>query len=81
MSRPDPFDLFREWFDMAQRTDLPEPAAATLATVGADGAFRVPDVPAGAYTVRLWSKRWLPFAQPIAVTATGDVAVTIAAGR
>lgn len=37
MSRPDPFDLFREWFDMAQRTDLPEPAAATLATVGADG--------------------------------------------
>lgn len=37
MSHPDPFDLFREWFDMAQRTDLPEPSAAALATVGADG--------------------------------------------
>lgn len=37
MSHPDPFDLFREWLDMAQRTDLPEPSAAALATVGADG--------------------------------------------
>lgn len=37
MSQPDPFDLFREWFDMAQRTDLPEPSAAALATVGPDG--------------------------------------------
>jgi pyridoxamine 5'-phosphate oxidase len=37
MSHPDPFDLFREWFDMAQRTDLPEPSAASLATVSPDG--------------------------------------------
>jgi pyridoxamine 5'-phosphate oxidase len=37
VSHPDPFDLFREWFDMAQRTDLPEPGAAALATVGPDG--------------------------------------------
>lgn len=37
MSHPDPFDLFREWFDMAQRTDLPEPSAAALATVDPDG--------------------------------------------
>jgi pyridoxamine 5'-phosphate oxidase len=37
MTAIDPFHLFREWFDRAQRTDLPEPSAATLATVDTDG--------------------------------------------
>ena len=37
MTAADPFRLFAEWFDRAQGTDLPEPSAATLATVGADG--------------------------------------------
>ena len=37
MTTIDPFRLFGEWFERAQRTDLPEPSAATLATVGADG--------------------------------------------
>ncbi len=37
MRNTDPISLFREWFDMAQRTDLPEPSAATLATVDRDG--------------------------------------------
>lgn len=34
----EPFGLFREWFDLAQkRKDQPNPNAMTLATVGADG--------------------------------------------
>ncbi len=37
MKNGDPIALFREWFDMAQRTDLPEPSAAVLATVDAGG--------------------------------------------
>lgn len=37
MRSQDPISLFREWFDMAQRTDLPEPSAAALATVDSDG--------------------------------------------
>jgi pyridoxamine 5'-phosphate oxidase len=38
MTHVDPFRLFHEWYERAQRTDLPEPSAATLATVGPDGA-------------------------------------------
>ncbi|MGH7680929.1 MAG: pyridoxamine 5'-phosphate oxidase [Candidatus Eiseniibacteriota bacterium] len=33
----DPLALFREWFEAAAKTDLPEPSAVALATVGADG--------------------------------------------
>jgi pyridoxamine 5'-phosphate oxidase len=38
VTAPDPFALFQEWYVAAQRTDLPEPSAAALATVGADGS-------------------------------------------
>lgn len=34
---PSPFDFFRKWFDQALSSDLPEPNAMTLATVGPDG--------------------------------------------
>jgi pyridoxamine 5'-phosphate oxidase len=37
MTAVDPIRLFAEWYGRAQETDLPEPSAATLATVGADG--------------------------------------------
>lgn len=37
MNRPDPLALFQDWYRSAQRTEWPEPSAATLATVGADG--------------------------------------------
>lgn len=36
-SRLDPLALFREWFDAAGKTALPEPAAVALATVGTGG--------------------------------------------
>ncbi len=35
--QPDPFALFREWFDAAHHVGLPEPTAAALSTVGSDG--------------------------------------------
>ena len=34
---PDPFRQFERWFDEAMKSQLPEPNAMTLATVGADG--------------------------------------------
>ena len=37
MSQTDPFERFRDVFDMACATDMVDPNAMTLATVGADG--------------------------------------------
>ncbi|MGE5177127.1 MAG: pyridoxamine 5'-phosphate oxidase [Hyphomicrobiales bacterium] len=37
-STRDPFALFDEWFEEAHHVGLPEPSAAALATVDADGA-------------------------------------------
>ncbi len=34
--KPDPFAQFAEWFDVACHSDVPEPNAMSLATVGAD---------------------------------------------
>ena len=34
---PDPLTQFRKWFDDAQRAELPEPTAMTLATATSDG--------------------------------------------
>jgi pyridoxamine 5'-phosphate oxidase len=34
---PDPIGLFREWADLAARSELPEPDAAALATVDSEG--------------------------------------------
>ena len=34
---PDPLDQFRKWFDDAERAELPEPTAMTLATATPDG--------------------------------------------
>lgn len=37
MTAVDPIRLFADWYGRAQQTGLPEPSAATLATVDADG--------------------------------------------
>ena len=52
-----------------------------FSTVGEDGRYRIPDVPEGPYTLKVWHKRWLPFAQTIDLPATGSVTADIAAGR
>lgn len=33
----DPIEAFKRWFDEAQRAEVPEPSAMTLATVGSEG--------------------------------------------
>jgi pyridoxamine 5'-phosphate oxidase len=38
VTEADPLALFAKWHDEARRTDLPEPSAAALATVGEDGS-------------------------------------------
>jgi hypothetical protein len=52
-----------------------------FATVADDGRYRIPDAPAGPYTVKLWQGRWLPFGRTVEVPATGSVTVDIAAGK
>lgn len=50
-------------------------------TVSPDGAYRIPDVPAGTYTVKVWQEHWLPFAQTVDVPVSGSLTINIAAGR
>ncbi len=43
-----------------------------FAAVGADGNYRIADVPAGTYTAKLWQERWLPFAQTVELPEAGS---------
>jgi len=52
-----------------------------FATVAEDGTYHLPDAPAGTYTLRIWQKRWLPFAEKIEVPASGSRTVDISIGR
>jgi len=54
---------------------------AYFSTVGEDGRYRIPDVPEGPYTLKIWHKRWIPFAQTIDLPATGSVTADITTGR
>ncbi len=49
--------------------------------VGADGSYRIPDVPAGTYAVKVWQTRWVPLARTVELPATGTLTVNIAAGE
>jgi plastocyanin len=46
-----------------------------------DGSYRIRDVPAGSYTLKVWRGRWLPFAQTVTLPATGTLTINIAAGQ
>ncbi len=48
-------------------------------TVAADGSYRIADVPAGTYTLKVWQARWVPYAQTVELPATGELTVNIAA--
>ena len=50
-----------------------------FATVAQDGSYQVADVPAGAYTVKIWHERWLAFTQAVDLPANGSLTVNIAA--
>lgn len=46
-----------------------------FAITDADGAFRIPNVPAGTYTLKVWSERLPTTSQQVTVTAGGDLEV------
>jgi plastocyanin len=45
------------------------------------GRYRIADVPAGSYTLKMWKERWLSFARIVKLPATGDLTVDIAAAE
>jgi len=44
-----------------------------FALTDAAGRYRIQDVPAGRYTVKLWRSSWLPLQRPLDVSGDGDV--------
>jgi plastocyanin len=52
-----------------------------FSVVAADGSFRIPDVPAGTYTLKIWRTRWLPFTQAVELPASGSVGVNVVVGE
>jgi plastocyanin len=52
-----------------------------FSTVGQDGGYRIGNVPAGTYVLKIWREHWLPLTKTVDLPATGDVTVDIVAGR
>jgi plastocyanin len=50
-------------------------------TVAEDGSYRIPDVPAGTYVLRIWDQGWLAYSQTVELPATGNLRIDIAAGK
>jgi plastocyanin len=48
-----------------------------FSTVADDGNYRIRDVPAGTYTMKVWRARWLPFTQTVEVPASGSLTVNV----
>ncbi len=53
--------------------------APYFAVVARDGSYAIGDVPAGAYTLKVWRQHWLPVTQPLTVPPRGDVRADVAA--
>jgi plastocyanin len=49
-----------------------------FATTRNDGGYAIPDVPPGAYTLKLWRERWLPADRRVEVQDTGTMSVDVA---
>ncbi len=52
-----------------------------FSAVAQDGSYRILDVPAGTYTLKVWRARWLPFTQTVELPASGSLTVNIAVGE
>jgi plastocyanin len=52
-----------------------------FSTVTANGSYRIADVPAGTYTVKIWHGHWLAQGQTVELPASGNRTVNIAARR
>ena len=46
-----------------------------FATVGADGRYRIADVPAGSYRLKIWRDGWQPHERTVEVAETSHAAV------
>jgi hypothetical protein len=47
----------------------------------ADGRYRIADVPAGKYVLKVWQEHWFPRTQSVEAPASGDVTVNAAVGK
>ena len=52
-----------------------------FSTVAQDGGYRIADVPAGTYSVKIWQGRWLSFTQTVELPASGSRVLNIVAGK
>jgi plastocyanin len=52
-----------------------------FSTVGEDGRYQIPDVPAGTYTLTMWYRHWLPVRQTVELPESGTLTVTVSAGK
>jgi plastocyanin len=52
-----------------------------FATVAVDGSYRISEVPAGRYLLRIWNDGWLAHGQTVDLPASGIVRVDIAVRR
>lgn len=50
-------------------------------TVADDGSYRIPDVPAGTYLLRIWNEGWLTPSQTVDLPASGIRRIDIAAKK
>ncbi len=50
-------------------------------TVAEDGSYRIPDVPAGSYLLKIWNEGWLAHSQTIDLPASKTLRVDIAARK
>jgi len=52
-----------------------------FSTVDRDGSYRISNIPAGTYTLKIWQEQWLPFAQNVELPEGGRLTVSITAGK
>ena len=50
-------------------------------TTAKDGSYRIPDVPAGTYLLKIWKREWLTPSRTVDLPATGTILIDIAAGK
>lgn len=53
----------------------------SFATAAEDGTYRIPDVPAGTYAVKVWHDHWRAVERTLDVPATGHLNVDITVGK
>jgi plastocyanin len=52
-----------------------------FSAVGPDGRYRIANVPAGTYGLKIWREHWLAFTKTVNLPAVGDLTVDVAAEK